>query len=53
MWLQRDLTPARLAEWLGALDRERLLAMAVAARGLRKTGATRRVADLCLELARR
>jgi UDP-N-acetylglucosamine--N-acetylmuramyl-(pentapeptide) pyrophosphoryl-undecaprenol N-acetylglucosamine transferase len=53
MWLQRDFTPARLAEWLGAQDRERLLAMAIAARGLRKAGATRRVADLCLELAKR
>ena len=51
MWLQRDLTPARLAEWLGAQDRGRLLRMAVAARALRKTGATRRVAELCLELA--
>ncbi len=53
MWLQRDLTPARLAEWLGAQDRGRLLAMAVAARGLRKTGATARVAELCLGLAKR
>jgi UDP-N-acetylglucosamine:LPS N-acetylglucosamine transferase len=53
MWLQRDLTPARLAEWLGAQDRGRLLHMAVAARALRKTGATRRVAELCLELATR
>ncbi len=53
MWLQRDLTAARLAGWLGALDRGRLLRMAVAARALRKTGATRRVAELCLELAAR
>jgi len=53
MWLQRDFTPARLAEWLGAQDRGQLLAMAVAARGLRKTGATARVAELCLGLAKR
>ncbi len=53
MWLQRDLTPARLAEWLGAQDRGRLLRMAVAARTLRKTGAPRRVAELCLQLAAR
>jgi UDP-N-acetylglucosamine--N-acetylmuramyl-(pentapeptide) pyrophosphoryl-undecaprenol N-acetylglucosamine transferase len=53
VWLQRDLTPARLAEWLGAQDRGQLLAMAVAARGLRKTGATARVAELCLGLAKR
>jgi UDP-N-acetylglucosamine--N-acetylmuramyl-(pentapeptide) pyrophosphoryl-undecaprenol N-acetylglucosamine transferase len=51
MWLQRDLSPPRLADWIGALDRPRLLAMASAARGLRKAGATRRVADICLELA--
>jgi UDP-N-acetylglucosamine--N-acetylmuramyl-(pentapeptide) pyrophosphoryl-undecaprenol N-acetylglucosamine transferase len=53
MWLQRDFTPERLAEWLAGLDREKLLAMATAARGLRKAGATARVADTCLELARR
>jgi UDP-N-acetylglucosamine--N-acetylmuramyl-(pentapeptide) pyrophosphoryl-undecaprenol N-acetylglucosamine transferase len=53
LWLQRDLSPQRLADWLASLDRARLLAMANAARGLRKAGATRRVADICLELARR
>jgi len=52
MWLQRDFTPQRLADWLAGVDRPRLLAMAVAARGLRKAGATARVADLCMELAR-
>jgi UDP-N-acetylglucosamine--N-acetylmuramyl-(pentapeptide) pyrophosphoryl-undecaprenol N-acetylglucosamine transferase len=52
MWLQRDLTPERLADWIRGLDRGRLLAMAAAARGLRKAGATRRVADVCLALAR-
>ena len=53
MWLQRDLTPKRLAEWLGGLDRPALLRMAVAARTLRKPGATKRVADVCMELAKR
>jgi UDP-N-acetylglucosamine--N-acetylmuramyl-(pentapeptide) pyrophosphoryl-undecaprenol N-acetylglucosamine transferase len=53
LWLQRDFKPERLAEWLSGLDRERLLRMAVAARGLRKAEATARVADICLELARR
>jgi UDP-N-acetylglucosamine--N-acetylmuramyl-(pentapeptide) pyrophosphoryl-undecaprenol N-acetylglucosamine transferase len=53
LWLQRDFTPQRLAHWLAALERPRLLAMATAARTLRKAGATRRVADVCLELARR
>jgi UDP-N-acetylglucosamine--N-acetylmuramyl-(pentapeptide) pyrophosphoryl-undecaprenol N-acetylglucosamine transferase len=51
MWLQRDFSPERVADWLAALERPRLLAMANAARGLRKAGATRRVADICLELA--
>ncbi len=51
IWLQRELSPRRLADWLGGLDRARLLAMAKAARGLRKAGATKRVADICLELA--
>jgi UDP-N-acetylglucosamine--N-acetylmuramyl-(pentapeptide) pyrophosphoryl-undecaprenol N-acetylglucosamine transferase len=53
MWLQRDLTPEKLAAWLGALERPRLARMAIAARQLRKAGAARRVADVCMELARR
>ena len=53
VWLQRDLKPQRLAEWLGKLDRPTLAAMAASARGLRKAGATKRVADICLELAKR
>jgi UDP-N-acetylglucosamine--N-acetylmuramyl-(pentapeptide) pyrophosphoryl-undecaprenol N-acetylglucosamine transferase len=53
LWLQRDFTPRRLAQWLQSMDRPRLAAMAAAARGLRKAGATRRVADLCMELATR
>ncbi len=52
MILQRDLTPERLARWLQQATRERLLAMATAARALRKIGATERVADVCLTLAR-
>ena len=52
VWSQRDLEPQRLAHWLAGLTRERLLAMASAARSLRKAGATRRVADICLELAK-
>ncbi|MDH4181576.1 MAG: undecaprenyldiphospho-muramoylpentapeptide beta-N-acetylglucosaminyltransferase [Betaproteobacteria bacterium] len=53
MWLQRDFTPRRLADRLAAIDRPQLAAMAARARGLRKAGATQRVADVCLELARR
>lgn len=53
VWLQRDLDAQRLADWLGRLERPRLAAMAANARALRKTGATRRVADVCLELAKR
>jgi UDP-N-acetylglucosamine--N-acetylmuramyl-(pentapeptide) pyrophosphoryl-undecaprenol N-acetylglucosamine transferase len=53
MWLQRDLAPQKLADWLGGIGRDRLLAMAVAARAMRKEGATARVASLCMELARR
>ena len=53
VWMQRDLNPQRLADWLGGLDRPKLLAMAAKARALRKAGATRRVAEICLELAKR
>ena len=52
MILQRDLTPERLAQWLAKATRKKLLAMANAARALRKVGATERVADVCLDLAR-
>lgn len=48
--LQHDLTPERLAAWLGEATRPRLLAMAQAARRLRRVGATVRVADVCVEL---
>ena len=49
--LQRDLSPERLAAWLAGATRERLIAMAVAARALRRAGAAARVADVCVELA--
>ena len=53
MWLQRDLKPQRLADWLAGLDRAKLATMAANARELRKAGATKRVADICFELAKR
>jgi UDP-N-acetylglucosamine--N-acetylmuramyl-(pentapeptide) pyrophosphoryl-undecaprenol N-acetylglucosamine transferase len=53
MWLQRDFGPEKLARWFAEQDRPRLLAMALAARAMRKVGATARVADICIELARR
>ena len=53
LWLQRDFNARRLAQWLQAIDRPRLAAMAARARALRKAGATQRVADVCLELAQR
>jgi UDP-N-acetylglucosamine:LPS N-acetylglucosamine transferase len=36
---------------LAACERERLLAMAIAARRVARTDATERVADACIELA--
>ena len=49
---QRDLTPERLAALAStASTRERLLAMALAARALRRADAAARVADVCVELA--
>jgi UDP-N-acetylglucosamine--N-acetylmuramyl-(pentapeptide) pyrophosphoryl-undecaprenol N-acetylglucosamine transferase len=51
--LQRDLSPEGLAEWLASIDRDRLLAMARAARALRKADAVTRVADVCAELGAR
>ena len=50
---QSELTPAALAQLLRGLDRKRLLAMAIAARALAEPDATRRVAELCEEMARR
>jgi len=50
LMLQHELTVERLAAWIGAATRVQLLAMAQAARGLRRAGATARVADVCIEL---
>lgn len=48
---QSELTPEKLAELLAALDREKLLAMARAARAAGKPDATRTVAEACMRLA--
>lgn len=48
---QTELTPQRLAALLQKMNRERLLAMAVKARGCAKPDATARVADVCAGLA--
>jgi len=48
---QAELTPQRLAELLGGLDRPRLLEMAQKARALGKPDAARVVAERCMELA--
>jgi UDP-N-acetylglucosamine--N-acetylmuramyl-(pentapeptide) pyrophosphoryl-undecaprenol N-acetylglucosamine transferase len=48
---QRELRASRLAEVLTGLTRERLLAMAQAARAVGKPDATRAVAETCMELA--
>lgn len=51
--LQRDLSPEGLAAWLRDVDRPTLLAMARAARALRRVDAVARVADVCAELGAR
>ncbi len=48
---QTELDAEQLAQLLRGLDRERLLAMAQAARGLAKPDATRQVAQVCISLA--
>ncbi len=48
---QGELTAQRLAEVLGGFTRERLLAMAQAARAAGRPEATRSVAQVCVELA--
>jgi UDP-N-acetylglucosamine--N-acetylmuramyl-(pentapeptide) pyrophosphoryl-undecaprenol N-acetylglucosamine transferase len=48
---QSELTDERLAELLATLDREKLLAMAQAARSAGKPEATRAVAEACMRLA--
>ena len=49
---QREFSPQLLAELLGGSSRERLLAMAQAARRVARTDATERVADACISEAR-
>jgi UDP-N-acetylglucosamine--N-acetylmuramyl-(pentapeptide) pyrophosphoryl-undecaprenol N-acetylglucosamine transferase len=49
---QTELTAEKLAALLQELTRERLLAMAKKARALAKPDATRRVAEICKELAK-
>jgi UDP-N-acetylglucosamine--N-acetylmuramyl-(pentapeptide) pyrophosphoryl-undecaprenol N-acetylglucosamine transferase len=48
---QQDLTPAGLADLLAGFTRDKLLAMAQAARKLAKPEATASVAQACMELA--
>lgn len=48
---QPELTPERLAQLLAGFDRQKLLAMAQAARALAKPESTGRVAEVCMELA--
>jgi UDP-N-acetylglucosamine--N-acetylmuramyl-(pentapeptide) pyrophosphoryl-undecaprenol N-acetylglucosamine transferase len=48
---QREFTAQRLSEVLSGSTRERLLAMAQAARAAGKPDATRAVAEICMELA--
>lgn len=48
---QSELTPEKLAELLAQFDREKLLAMARAARAAGKPDATRAVAEACMRLA--
>ncbi len=52
-WLipQGELTPERLARELAAITRAQLLVMAGKARAVGKPEATRRVAEVCMELA--
>ena len=49
---QSDFTAAKLAALLSDFTREKLLAMARAAREAARPGATRAVAEVCMELAR-
>jgi len=50
---QPELTPQRLAQWIGQADRARLLEMAECARAAARPDAADRVADACEEVARR
>ncbi len=48
---QKELSAEKLAQLLRELNREKLSAMAVAARSLAKVGATQHVARICAEMA--
>jgi len=48
---QRDLTPEKLADWLGAQTRASLADLATRARALAKPAATEQVAGICAALA--
>jgi UDP-N-acetylglucosamine--N-acetylmuramyl-(pentapeptide) pyrophosphoryl-undecaprenol N-acetylglucosamine transferase len=48
---QRDLTPQKLADLIGSLDRQKLLQMACKAREVGKPDAAKQVAQRCMELA--
>jgi UDP-N-acetylglucosamine--N-acetylmuramyl-(pentapeptide) pyrophosphoryl-undecaprenol N-acetylglucosamine transferase len=50
---QRELSPQRLAEQLSECSRERLLAMAKAARAVARSDAAERVAETCIAEARK
>ena len=50
---QRELSPQRMAEFLRTATRERLLAMAQASRRVARVDATERVANACIDEARR
>lgn len=49
---QTEFTPESLAETLNGLSRDKLFAMALAARALARPDATRQVAEICKELAK-
>jgi UDP-N-acetylglucosamine--N-acetylmuramyl-(pentapeptide) pyrophosphoryl-undecaprenol N-acetylglucosamine transferase len=50
---QADLSPERLASFLGSCSREQLLGIAIAARQLGRGDAAERVAEACVSEARR
>jgi UDP-N-acetylglucosamine--N-acetylmuramyl-(pentapeptide) pyrophosphoryl-undecaprenol N-acetylglucosamine transferase len=49
---QRDLSPEKLAQLIGSMDRAKLLDMAKRARALGKPDAARIVAERCMSIAR-
>lgn len=49
---QRDVSPEKLAQLMGSLDRAKLLDMAMKARALGKPEAAKLVAQRCMEIAR-